>query len=245
MGRLSDTQADEISASDETAVVLAERYGVSKATIYNTRSGRYHREPGVPEPPRRTTRGRPRTRFSQPCTCGCGTSTMGRWAPGHAMRDPEIAARATRGLRRRSFTDEEFLAATCGNSKDEDRGFDTPCLIWQGKVDAKTGYPHAPHNGETSTRHRHVYEISWDVDLPRSVPVDHLCAQRACVRLDHLEAVAHAVNIRRGKSSPLDESDVRFIRHSGWTAKRLGEKYNMHVGSIQNILAGRRWAGVA
>ncbi len=45
--------------------------------------------------------------------------------------------------------------------------------------------------------HRHVYEDSFG-PIPKGLTIDHLCRNRACVRLNHLEMVTLRENILRG-----------------------------------------------
>lgn len=45
--------------------------------------------------------------------------------------------------------------------------------------------------------HKHAYELA-NGPIPAGLELDHLCRVRECVRPDHLEAVTHAENVRRG-----------------------------------------------
>jgi hypothetical protein len=65
----------------------------------------------------------------------------------------------------------------------------------------KNGYPvfylnrHHPSN----YAHRLSYEAAFG-PIPAGLELDHLCRNPRCVRPDHLEAVTHAENVRRGNS---------------------------------------------
>lgn len=70
-----------------------------------------------------------------------------------------------------------------------------PCLEWKGGKTAG-GYG-CVRNGVTVLVHRLVIEAVHG-PIPEGMEVDHLCRNRACYRLDHLEVVTSAENTRRG-----------------------------------------------
>lgn len=47
--------------------------------------------------------------------------------------------------------------------------------------------------------HRHAYEQRYG-PIPRGLDIDHLCRNRACVNVDHMELVTRGENTRRGTS---------------------------------------------
>lgn len=73
----------------------------------------------------------------------------------------------------------------------EDRGFASPCWIWQGRVNAK-GY--AIHR--SARVHRSIY-VEFKGAIPDGLTLDHLCRVKNCVNPDHLEPVTAAENARR------------------------------------------------
>ncbi|MFF5422111.1 HNH endonuclease signature motif containing protein [Streptomyces sp. NPDC002409] len=84
-----------------------------------------------------------------------------------------------------------------------DRGYRTPCLVWTGSVQTN-GYGRFRWQGETRSAHRVAYEalrgpIPAELDGDRAV-IDHLCRNRACVNVDHMEVVTNKVNILRGQT---------------------------------------------
>lgn len=77
----------------------------------------------------------------------------------------------------------------------EDRGYDTPCWIWQGALSRGYGY----HNHEPAYRTNYVERFG---PVPEGLELDHLCRVTACVNPDHLEPVTHRENILRS-SAPM------------------------------------------
>lgn len=79
------------------------------------------------------------------------------------------------------------------------------CWIWKGKLN-KAGYGQFKcMDFTTRFTHRIAYALyhgelpPWSNKPPR-VEIDHLCRVVACLNPDHLEAVTHTENLRRGKT---------------------------------------------
>jgi hypothetical protein len=72
------------------------------------------------------------------------------------------------------------------------------CWLWTGSLDLK-GYGRIrPNPGASMTSpHRVSYEL-FVGPIPGDTEIDHLCRVRHCVNPDHLEAVTHQENVRRG-----------------------------------------------
>lgn len=73
----------------------------------------------------------------------------------------------------------------------EDRGYTSPCWIWQGSINPD-GY--GKRSGKYA--HRIMYEKHIGA-IPIGLQIDHLCRITSCVNPAHLEAVTHTENIRR------------------------------------------------
>lgn len=65
------------------------------------------------------------------------------------------------------------------------------CHIWKG-AKGSTGY--GRYRGKPA--HRYAYE-RVNRPVPAGLELDHRCRNRACVNLDHLEAVTHWENLHR------------------------------------------------
>lgn len=73
----------------------------------------------------------------------------------------------------------------------------SPCELWRGSVDRETGYGFIFAGTKALRAHR----VAWEAKhgpVPEGLVLDHLCRNRACVNLDHLEPVTHRVNVLRG-----------------------------------------------
>lgn len=73
------------------------------------------------------------------------------------------------------------------------------CWIWHGAKNSE-GYPQKRHNGRTAYVHRLSYEKAYG-PIPVGLELDHLCRTPPCYNPNHLEAVTHGENLRRGKGN--------------------------------------------
>ena len=81
-------------------------------------------------------------------------------------------------------------------TRTEDAGYKTPCLTWTASKTA-TGYGRIRWQRETRYAHRVAYEVLVG-PIPEGLTIDHLCRNRACVNVDHLEPVTQGENALRG-----------------------------------------------
>lgn len=82
----------------------------------------------------------------------------------------------------------------------EDRGHESLCLIYKGALNDGYGVLFLGSRTDGSRRciaaHKAVYE-HFNGPVPEGLELDHLCHQRDCCEVTHLEAVTHSENIRR------------------------------------------------
>lgn len=130
------------------------------------------------------------------CECGCGERTLvamvtdrlkgwvkgegKRFVYGHAIRVSGIASRGVRPARK----DVRWA--------EEDRGFESPCWVWQLAADVH-GYGKVSRGGQRLKAHRLAYEDAYG-SIPIGHDVHHRCEVKLCVNPAHLQAltpVAH------------------------------------------------------
>lgn len=81
--------------------------------------------------------------------------------------------------------------------KIEDRGFLSPCWIWQKSLNL--GYGQAVADGKPIGAHRLAF-ATFVGPIPDGLCIDHLCNTRACCNPDHLEPVTSSENVRRSNA---------------------------------------------
>lgn len=70
------------------------------------------------------------------------------------------------------------------------------CWWWMGAITPE-GYPSATVRGKTRRGHTAIYEHYFG-PVPSGLCLDHICRNRSCVNIAHLEVVTYSVNVLRG-----------------------------------------------
>lgn len=71
------------------------------------------------------------------------------------------------------------------------------CLIWTG-YRGKLGYGYIGYKGKAQLVHRFMYK-QFVGEIPEGLVLDHVCRNRACIKISHLEPVTQMENVHRGK----------------------------------------------
>lgn len=114
---------------------------------------------------------------------------------------------------------------------EKDRGYLTPCWIWQLKTTRSPrargggGYGVLTIKGRTRLAHRHYYEQA-NGPIPEGMQLDHLCEIRSCVNPDHLEPVTALENTRRSRSmkvTPAIGQEIERLAAQGLSSYKIAE----------------------
>jgi hypothetical protein len=80
---------------------------------------------------------------------------------------------------------------------------ETDCIPWAGVIN-NDGYGVARYKATTMGAHRLAW-ITAHGPIPAGLQIDHLCRNRRCVNVDHLELVTPKENTRRAPWSQVTE----------------------------------------
>lgn len=104
------------------------------------------------------------------------------------------------------------------------------CLEWTGCK--RGGYALVTVNNKSYNLHRYLYELVYGAIASNPsdpLVVDHLCRNRACIKINHLELVTNSENLRRGLASKThcanghayNSHNVRINKYTGHRYCRL------------------------
>ena len=115
----------------------------------------------------------------------------------------------------------------------------TGCHVAQAGVNHQ-GYPVYKHKGRRHSAARVVW-MEQRGPIPDGLQIDHLCRNRACVNLDHLELVTCEENVRRSRVAKLDLATARMIRESSERGIDLARRYGVSQALVSLIRSGKVW----
>lgn len=174
------------------------------------------------------------------CQCGCGQRTplaklnraKNGWVKGQPVRFIRGHNKGRLGHIKRG---PRYL--------EEDRGFESPCWIWQLNT-LKNGYG-LTWNGKRSTVAHRVYYEKAKGQIPGQLQLDHLCRVRNCVNPDHLEPVTNAENQRRGLRVTLTLGQAEEMRKryacGNISQRKLAAQYKTHQATVWKIVHNKAW----
>jgi hypothetical protein len=179
------------------------------------------------------------------CWCGCRQKTT-------IPSDTDRSNWKIKGLPRLFL--KGHATSLKGNPEYEERncGFRSDCWIWMqgrgsvGRYGLQYGTARRPGEDIPISSQRLMYERHVG-DVPEGYDIDHLCRITLCCNPDHLEAVTHEENVRRGKNTRLTPEGVRrmfVLRHEGWTFQQIADEYEICQAHAFKIIAGKKWKGV-
>lgn len=112
-----------------------------------------------------------------------------------------------------------------------DRGYATPCRITTYSL-ASHGYAMVSVDGSP----RLVHRVAWEAErgpIPEGFEIDHLCRQRDCSNVAHLELVTRRENILRGDGP-------RLTRERAAAQTRCKRGHDLTDPANVYVLRGRR-----
>lgn len=71
------------------------------------------------------------------------------------------------------------------------------CIEWDGYID-EDGYGKVSVNGKWKSAHRNEWEKKNGL-IPDGLVIDHLCRNRKCINVEHMELVTIKENVLRGE----------------------------------------------
>ena len=129
---------------------------------------------------------------------------------------------------------------------------DNGCWIWKGAV-SNSGYGLCgSEQKKTASAHRVSFQ-AFVGKIPKGKIIAHICDNTLCVNPAHLFLATHAENsadmVSKNRSargekcgkSKLTEEQVKFIRESNLSQRKLGAMFNVSHSNIGYVKRGATW----
>lgn len=98
---------------------------------------------------------------------------------------------------------------------------ETGCHVWRAPSAARH-YVRFHLDGKRVLGHRLIWEVERG-PIPEGLVIDHLCRNRACVNVEHMEVVTQAVNKARGTSPVAENGRKQVCPRCGGEYRRDGD----------------------
>lgn len=172
------------------------------------------------------------------CQCGCGERT-GRAGSNHSALGyrPGQFLRFINGHNGRKSAVEYLV---------EDRGYLTPCWVWQRSLNP-TGHGRmmVGRGSERTavTAYRFFYERAVG-PVPPDRLLHHKCEVPACVNPDHLEPLTFTEHQRaHGKLNPESVAEIRALWERGGVRQvDIGRRFGVSQAAVSKIVRREMWA---
>ena len=112
------------------------------------------------------------------------------------------------------------------------------CTEWIGSK-SQAGYGWFSWNSKAVLAHRWIYEAAHG-PIPTDRVIDHLCRNRACVNISHLECVSMAENTRRGTLHDLQRAKAKRQTHCKRGHELFGENVIVNAASHRSCKTCQR-----
>lgn len=126
---------------------------------------------------------------------------------------------------------------------EEDRGFDTPCWVWQRGLTFE-GYARKNFEGQSRPVHAVHYEQTFG-QIPTGHELHHRCEIRACVNPNHVQPLIRRDHVYASSWVKLSMEKAELIRHlystGNYTQVELAARFNVSQAVISSIVRYEIW----
>lgn len=116
---------------------------------------------------------------------------------------------------------------------------DTPCYVWQGYI-GNQGYPVRTRRRGMPTVNREIYELAYGA-IPAGYQVHHICREKRCIRLDHLECLPLIEH--RARHRTFNYEEAASLWKQGWSYRQIGRAVGATRGAVQRAIGRMRDRG--